>query len=434
MPPELRPTVTIGMPVFNAESTIRSALDSLLGQTYGDFELVISDNASSDNTEAICREYKAHDQRIRYVRQSRNLSAAMNFRSVLFEAHTPFFMWAAGDDLWAPTFIERTLTFLEAHPDYVCCQGRVLLTINGRPSRYSDGTYPLSGDWHSNVARFFMNANDNSRIYGMFRTPALQAVFPIRTFHALDWALSAATLKFGRHAELCEVLMIRDATDVNNYVRQLHSEHKFILWRTFPILFMTFYCLRHRFIPISIRTFRVLVRLNLYMAFFYSRIGRRYRETGSLPHAVFGHFSRILGRSNKYQTSVCSTIVPSTHHDRPPDPPPLVRNWLMPASLAGKPAQRSIIIIASPSVDFTLASIDSIARTQNDIPLEIIICDAGPGDVTSVLWKAADNIKCIRCDSTLTYDAAADLAVQQATTQNIAFFNQKISADASAVR
>src|SRR5947209_6101570 len=126
MDSELRATVTIGMPVYNAASTIRATLDSLLAQTYRDFLLIISDNASSDNTEEICREYTAHDRRIRYVRQATNLGGAMNFRSVLFEACTPYFMWAAGDDLWAPTFVERTLAFLETHPDYVCCQSRVL--------------------------------------------------------------------------------------------------------------------------------------------------------------------------------------------------------------------------------------------------------------------------------------------------------------------
>jgi glycosyltransferase involved in cell wall biosynthesis len=470
---ELKATVTIGMPVYNAASTIRAALDSLLGQTYRDFTLVISDNASSDNTEAICREYGAHDSRIRYVRQSTTLSAAMNFRCVLFEAHTPYFMWAAGDDLWAPTFVERTLTFLEAHPDYVCCQSRVLFTINGRPSHYSTGTYSLSGDWSTNVTRFFMNATDCSRFYGMFRTQALQAVFPIRTFHSLDQAVSAATLKFGRHAELQDVLMMRDWTDIKNYDRQLLDEHKFILWRMFPFLFLTVHCLRRRFIPISLRTIRVLVRLNFYMAchrglYRFGRIGRRFNETGSLQYALLGRFSRFLAWMNEpgldaklkalrrgvvamaykglratwhaipisaetrfrmkawvlenfsssaqhfgsYQHSECSAI-------------PTMRNWRMPTPLAGRPAQLTIVILASESVDFTLTLIDSIARAQEDILLEIIVCDAGPGDITALVWKAADNIKCIRCDPALAYTAAANLAVQQATTQNIAFFNQK---------
>jgi glycosyltransferase involved in cell wall biosynthesis len=495
---ELKATVTIGMPVYNAASTIRAALDSLLGQTYRDFVLVISDNASSDATEAICREYRAHDPRISYLRQSKTLSAAMNFRSVLFEARTPYFMWAAGDDLWAPRFIERTVAFLEAHSDYVCCQGRVLMMVNGRPSHYSSGTYALAEDWGRNVTQFFMNATDNSRIYGLFRTPVLQAVFPIRAFHAFDWAVSAATLKFGRHAELRDVLMIRDTTDIRNYDRQLLSDHKFVLWRIFPILFMTIYCLRHQFIPISLRTIYALGRLNFYMAchrglYRFGRIGQRFSETGSLQYALLGRFSRFLAWINEpsfdakfkalrasavtmgyrgvrtvwhaipigtqtrcrikkwifekkfatsaqslgnYRSSECSAIAASFDKNRPPGPPLVLGNWRMPAPLAGRPAQLSIIIIDSDSIDFALTLIDRIVRAQEEeeIPLEVIICHAGPGDITPLLWKAADNIKCIHCDASLTYAAAANLAVQQATTRNVAFFNQRSLVNPSAIR
>jgi glycosyltransferase involved in cell wall biosynthesis len=263
---ELKANVTIGMPVYNGASTLRAALDSLLGQTYRAFVLVISDNASSDDTEAICREYRAGDPRIRYVRQSRTVNGFVNFRSVLFEAHTPYFMWAAVDDLWAPTFVEQTLTFLDAHPDYVCCQSRVLFMSNGRAGEYANGTYPLSGDWPDNVVQFLSMPGDNSRFYGMFRTRVLQAVFPRLNFHALDWAVSVGTLKFGRHAELREVLMFRDPSDLDKYKRALLRDHKFFLFRMFPVLFMTFYCMLHRFVPTSVRSFRTLARLNIIMA------------------------------------------------------------------------------------------------------------------------------------------------------------------------
>ncbi|WNC86000.1 glycosyltransferase family 2 protein [Thermosynechococcus sp. QKsg1] len=89
--------LSIGMPVYNGAKFIREALDSLLAQTFTDFELIISDNASTDETEAICREYAAKDKRIRYVRQAQNLGAAANFKYVLDEARGEYFMWAAAD-------------------------------------------------------------------------------------------------------------------------------------------------------------------------------------------------------------------------------------------------------------------------------------------------------------------------------------------------
>ena len=101
------PQVSIGMPVFNGEKFICEALDSLLAQTFTDFELIISDNASTDGTEAICGEYAAKDSRIRYVRQAENLGPAANFKYVLDVAVGEYFMWAAADDLWAPNFIDK---------------------------------------------------------------------------------------------------------------------------------------------------------------------------------------------------------------------------------------------------------------------------------------------------------------------------------------
>jgi glycosyltransferase involved in cell wall biosynthesis len=107
------PIVTIGMPVYNGAKYIREALDSLLLQTFIDFELVISDNASTDGTAEICRKYAKMDERIRYVLHSENLGPIANFQFVLSEAQGEYFMWAAHDDRWASTFLERTVAVLK---------------------------------------------------------------------------------------------------------------------------------------------------------------------------------------------------------------------------------------------------------------------------------------------------------------------------------
>jgi len=104
--------VSIGMPVYNGAVYIREALDSLLVQSFENFELIISDNASTDDTQSICEEYVRSDPRIRYVRQKKNLGAAKNFHYVLDLAKSDYFMWAAADDYWMPTFIEECLILL----------------------------------------------------------------------------------------------------------------------------------------------------------------------------------------------------------------------------------------------------------------------------------------------------------------------------------
>lgn len=107
------PAVSIGMPVYNGEKYIREALGALLSQSYIDFELIISDNASTDGTEAICQQYAAKDGRITYVRQAVNLGALANFTFVRDAARGEYFMWAAGDDKWDPNWISEMLSAMK---------------------------------------------------------------------------------------------------------------------------------------------------------------------------------------------------------------------------------------------------------------------------------------------------------------------------------
>lgn len=132
--------LTVGLPVYNMEGTVGETLDALLGQTYGDFKLLISDNASTDGTAEIIAGYAARDRRIRVVRQPFNRGAGDNFWYVLMEATTPLFTWFAGDDLCAPTFLERTRAELLSHPDAIIC-GTDICVIDefGRPDRIVPG-------------------------------------------------------------------------------------------------------------------------------------------------------------------------------------------------------------------------------------------------------------------------------------------------------
>ncbi len=107
------PVVSIGMPVYNGEKYIREALDSLLAQTFVNFELIISDNASTDATEKICQMYAAKDPRIRFARQPENRGALANFKFVLDEARGEYFMWAAADDIWDSLWISGMLVTMK---------------------------------------------------------------------------------------------------------------------------------------------------------------------------------------------------------------------------------------------------------------------------------------------------------------------------------
>ena len=121
------------MPLYNAERHLAEALDALLAQDYSNFELVISDNASSDATESICRAYAARDTRIAYHRSERNLGAVWNFNRVFELGRGKYFLWAAHDDVRSPQYVSRCTAQLEADPQAVlCCTGIRLIDDEGK--------------------------------------------------------------------------------------------------------------------------------------------------------------------------------------------------------------------------------------------------------------------------------------------------------------
>jgi len=133
VPPTAQPLVSVGLPVWNGATYLREALDSLLAQDYPGLELILSDNASTDATPEICREYAARDPRIRYYRAERNMGASWNFNRVFELATGKYFMWAAHDDLRASEYLSRCVAALEACPEAVLCTTNIrFIDLEGR--------------------------------------------------------------------------------------------------------------------------------------------------------------------------------------------------------------------------------------------------------------------------------------------------------------
>lgn len=120
-----QPRLSIGLPVHNGERFLKFALDSLLEQTFTDFEIIISDNASTDDTRRICQEYAARDSRIRYSRNLENIGAAANFNRVFELARGTYFKWAAADDIISPNYLEKCVQVLDCDPSIILCYSKV---------------------------------------------------------------------------------------------------------------------------------------------------------------------------------------------------------------------------------------------------------------------------------------------------------------------
>ena len=108
-----KPVVTIGLPVYNGERTIKKSLNSIIEQTFNDFQVIISDNNSTDNTGRICQEYSKNYPKITFFQQNENIGPLNNFKFVLDSASSEYFVWLSADDVWEPTFLEKNINILQ---------------------------------------------------------------------------------------------------------------------------------------------------------------------------------------------------------------------------------------------------------------------------------------------------------------------------------
>lgn len=106
------PRVSVGMPIYNGERFLKAAIESILAQTLTDFELIISDNGSTDQTQEICQAYATKDQRIRYYRSAQNFGASWNHNRVFELSTSEYFKWAACDDICKPEYLEQCVEIL----------------------------------------------------------------------------------------------------------------------------------------------------------------------------------------------------------------------------------------------------------------------------------------------------------------------------------
>jgi glycosyltransferase involved in cell wall biosynthesis len=166
------PLVSIGMPIYNGEKYIKDALDSLLNQTFTNFELIISDNFSTDSTSTICKEYASKDHRIQYFRQDKNIGPSKNFSFVLQKASGNFFMWASHDDTRDKDWLEILMSFISA--DDIGVMG-IPVTVDENNNVLK--TTVLSTFMKGEVIKAFLEPDTNSKafyIYALYNRKILE--------------------------------------------------------------------------------------------------------------------------------------------------------------------------------------------------------------------------------------------------------------------
>lgn len=203
-----QPQLTIGLPVYNGEQYLASTIDSLLNQSFTDFELLIADNASTDSTLDLCREYARQDSRVRLMPSEVNRGAAWNFNRTFHESNSKYFKWAAHDDLHAPDFISKCIDALESNPEAVLAFTGTEF-IDSKGDRL--GEYHLSVDTNSASKRelfrlYACGGHIVHEIFGVIRSSALHGTPLIGGYVGSDLILLGRLALAGRFVKVPDVL------------------------------------------------------------------------------------------------------------------------------------------------------------------------------------------------------------------------------------
>jgi glycosyltransferase involved in cell wall biosynthesis len=216
--PATTPRVSIGLAVYNGERFLRAAIESIITQTYNDFELIISDNASTDGTARICQEYAARDHRIRYSRNSVNIGGANNENLTFTLARGEFFRWAAHDDICAPTLIERCVEVLDAQPDVVLCYtAMVSIDENGVENGARFGREGTARRAYQRFGQLSYRWHPCDATYGLLRSDVLRRTRPQQNYTASDRVLLCELAFHGPFVQLPEPLFYKRFHEGNRY-------------------------------------------------------------------------------------------------------------------------------------------------------------------------------------------------------------------------
>jgi len=227
----VKPSVGVGMAVYNGEQYICQAIDSLLAQDYRNIELTISDNASTDKTQEICLDYMQKDKRVKYYRNIDNIGALANFGKVFELASGEYFMWASHDDYWKPNYISSCLKAFEKSSNIVL-SGAECDCVDSRTGKLLFTDMGLSTVGLSPSGRFmhYKSILHNGRhqggvFYGLHKRDVLQKVMPLQNVIASDHLLMFALCFQGEFATVNRKLMVKRMGGSSGSLKGISEAH-----------------------------------------------------------------------------------------------------------------------------------------------------------------------------------------------------------------
>ena len=281
--------LSIGLPVYNGELFIERAIESILAQTFTDFELIISDNASTDSTQEICQNFSKKDDRIRIFKQEKNIGIHRNFYFLLSQAKGKYFAWAAVDDYLDKDFMEKNLKVLESHNSIVSSIGKIIpygteslkidsklvdtsnypkflknYVIRGRRKKMVD-TDPVSGDINTKIRNLLKITKSLGRWYGVHRTEQLKQCIIKKPFINVEVAVFLNLLRLGDFSEESSTTQYEfdEGVSSRGIINMAKNSGHNLFEIIFPFYPFTKWLIQNFGILTFMRNFDILLKMNL---------------------------------------------------------------------------------------------------------------------------------------------------------------------------
>lgn len=203
--------VSVGLPVYNGERWLRSTAESILNQSFSDLTLIISDNGSTDNTQAICEELQSEDKRVKYYRNAENVGVFRNYDLVFHRSNSEYFKWSAVGDLCDPAFIEKAVDILDANDDVVLvhCKTRLIGDVAHNNEQFLTELNLIDEDPTIRFRQYLSTVRLNNIMNGLIRAKDLGETCLNKVFHASDKCMIAELSLWGKCVEIPEELFFR---------------------------------------------------------------------------------------------------------------------------------------------------------------------------------------------------------------------------------
>jgi len=276
--------VSIGLPIYNGEKFLKKRIENLLLQTFSNFELIISDNASTDRSVQICKEFMKKDSRIKIYQQEKNIGQFQNYNFVLNESQGRYFLWVAADDLLEPTFLEKNVEILDSNDNVVTSVSKLKMfgsftdglrqkenslikriesKIKARMSYMS--CFPVSGKYENRVTKFLKTARHSQVFYGIHRTDALKKCIIDKPIMGQDTVYALSLLKYGNIHVIDDILMsVFDGGtsregDMFKMTKLIYDN---VFWVIFPWIHFTLKCKKLIGWKLFLRNFTFFIKYN----------------------------------------------------------------------------------------------------------------------------------------------------------------------------